>query len=111
VLAATQIEPYPPIHLERLRLSPRAVEGEHELSAKAFPQRVVPDERLELGDDVLVSCQREIGLDAFLETHEPAFLQAGDRRLGERLVREVRERRPSPECASASLRTSAALVG
>ena len=100
-LDAELVDQQPPpvaVDLQRLRLPPRAVEGEHELSAQALAQRVFTDERLELGDDVLVSCQREIGFDALLETHEPALLQAGDRRLRERLVGDVRKRRPSPEC-------------
>ena len=55
------------------------------------------DELLELGDDVPVSAEREIGLDAPLEHGEPKLLESRDRRLGEVLVRELGQGSASPQ--------------
>ena len=76
-------------------------------------QRVLRDERLELARDLGVAPQREVGLDAALERHEPELLEAGDLGLGERLVGEVRERgsppqrKPFPQKGGGALRVAA----
>ncbi len=41
--------------------------------------------------------EREVGVDPELDCSQPDLLEPGDRRLGEALVGEVRERRASPE--------------
>ena len=82
---------------ERVGLAPRAVEREHELRARSLAQRLRCDERLELGDELGVAPEREVRLDPLLERDEPELLEPGDLGLGERLVEEVRERRPAPE--------------
>ena len=55
------------------------------------------DECLELGDELVVAPQREVGVDAELGRREPDLVESGDRRLGEALVPEVRERRSAPQ--------------
>ena len=40
----------------------------------------------------------QVGIDPLLEHGYPELLEPGDLGLGERLVRQVRERRPAPEC-------------
>ena len=55
------------------------------------------DERLEIGDEVGSPTQGEPSLEALLERRQPELLQPVDRRLGERLVHELGERRPLPE--------------
>ena len=52
---------------ERLRLAARPVEREHQLAAQPLAQRVLRDERLELGDELGVPTEREVGLDPPLE--------------------------------------------
>ncbi len=44
-----------------------------------------------------MAAEREVGLDALLDGDKPELFEPGDLGLGERLVEEVRERRPSPE--------------
>jgi len=82
---------------ERLRLATRAVEGEHELSAEALPQRLGGHERVELGHELGVTSEREVGLDPHLEAGKPKLLQPSDRRLRKRLVTDVGEGGPAPE--------------
>ena len=85
------------IGLERLGLASRAVERDHQLPARPLAQRILGDKRLELADDLRVSPQREIGLDALLDRREAQLLEPRDRRLGEVVVGEVPERRTAPQ--------------
>ena len=55
------------------------------------------DERLELGDELGVAPEREVGLDPLLERDGAELLEPRDLGLGERLVEEVGERRAAPE--------------
>ena len=82
---------------ERVGLPAGAVEREHELRARPLAQRLGLDERLELGDELGVAAQREVGLDALLDDDGAQLLEPGDLRLRERLVDEVGERRAAPE--------------
>ena len=52
---------------ERVGLASGAVEREHELPAWPLAQRLRLDERLELGDELGVACEREVGVDPLLE--------------------------------------------
>ena len=54
-------------------------------------------ERLELADQLGVPSAGQVGLDAVLEQREPQLLEPADLALGERLIREIGERRPAPE--------------
>ena len=60
---------------ERVGLAPAAVEREHQLAAQALAQRVRGDELLQLGDELGVAAEREVGLDAPLEHGEPLLAQ------------------------------------
>ena len=85
-----------------LGLPAGAVEGEHELPARPLAQRLLRDERLQLRDELVVSPQLEVGLDALLLGREPQLLEAGDLGLREVLVPELGERRAAPERQSLS---------
>ena len=85
------------IRSERVRLTARAVEREHELGARPLPQRLRRDEGLELGHELGVAAEREVGVHAPLDRGHAQLLEPGDVGLGERLVGEIRERRPAPE--------------
>src|SRR4029453_8649773 len=63
---------------ERLGLPARAVEGEHQLSAKPFPKGVLADERLQLRDELVVAAERELEIDAVQEPPEPLLLEPLD---------------------------------
>ena len=52
---------------QRIGLAPRLVEGAHQLAPEAFPQRLILEQRLELGYELGVPTEVEVGLDALLE--------------------------------------------
>jgi hypothetical protein len=58
---------------------------------------MILDELLQLTDELPVTTESEICLDASLERGEAELLEAGDRGLRERLVREIGEGRASPQ--------------
>jgi hypothetical protein len=55
------------------------------------------DEHFELPDELTVPTQGQVCLDAQLERSQAKLLEAKDRRLRERLAREIGESRPAPE--------------
>ena len=85
------------VGVERLRLPARPVERQHQLRAKALPQRVPLDQLLELADHGAVLTGRERVVDGELARPQPELLEAADLGSGERLVREVVERRAPPQ--------------
>ena len=85
------------VGVERLRLPSRPVERQHQLRAKALPQRVPLDQLLELADHGAVLTGRERVVDGELARPQPELLEAADLGSGERLVREVVERRAPPQ--------------
>jgi hypothetical protein len=86
------------VGLERLRLAARAVEREHQLSSLALAERVLRDQRFELADDLGVAAKLEVGVDSVLDRRQPQLLEAPDLVLRKRLVLELGQGRPSPEC-------------
>ena len=55
------------------------------------------DERVELGDDLTLTPEREIRLDPFLDDVQVELLKPSDLLLRERVERELGERRAAPE--------------
>jgi len=55
------------------------------------------DQRLQFGDEFCVSPAREIGLDPLFERRQPKLVQPRNVDDGERVVRELRQRRPAPD--------------
>jgi hypothetical protein len=55
------------------------------------------DQRPQLADQLAVAPERQIRLDPLLQGSKPELLQLRDRWLRERLVGEVRQRRPAPQ--------------
>ena len=82
--------PHGPVHLERLRLAAGSVERLHQRGGEALVERVFADECLELGDELGVLAQREIGLDPQLERGQTRSLEALDLRLRGRVVGQIR---------------------
>ncbi len=60
-------------------------------------QRLLCDERFQLANERSVTAERKVGVDPPLERRQPQLLDPRDRRLRERGVREVGERRPAPK--------------
>ena len=85
------------VGVQRFRLTAGAVEREHELPARPLAERLLRDERFQLGDELVVSPQLEDGLDPLLPRGETELLEAGDLGLGEVLVPELGEGRPAPK--------------
>ena len=85
------------VRRKRVRLPPRAVERKHELGPWALAERLCADERLELRDELAMTTQGEVGVDALLEDDRPQLLESCDLGLSEGLVQEVRQRRAAPE--------------
>jgi hypothetical protein len=85
------------VDLQRLRLAPRAVEREHVLAAQPFAIGVGGDERLELGHELAVTAEREVGGDPLLERHQVKVLEPRRLEGRERGLPEIRERGPTPE--------------
>ena len=73
-----------PVRLERLGLSARAVEREHQLAAQALAMGVLRDQRLQLADQLGVAAERKVGLDALLERREAQVVEPAALDLGER---------------------------
>ena len=92
-----ELAPHSAVGLQRLRLAAGTVEREHELGPQALAQRVRGDQRLELADEVCVASACKVGVDPLLKHRQPQLVELPDLGLGERLVREVGERRAAPE--------------
>ena len=60
------------VHLERVGLSPAAVEGHHQQTGQGLEGRVVADDGFEVMDDLVVAPQGEGGLRAFGERSDSA---------------------------------------
>ena len=89
--------PRVPVRIERIRLAPGAIEREHQLRVQALTQRLAGDQRLELADELAMPSVGQIQVDHRFGGSEPELLQAPDRGRGERLVRDVGQRRSAPE--------------
>ena len=85
------------VRLQRLGLTPRSVEREHQLAPQALPQRVLRDQRLELADELSAAAELEVGVDPLLERLQAQLLEPADLGLGERLEGEVGERWAAPQ--------------
>src|SRR5262249_44501893 len=96
-----QPPPQPPcaaaVCRKRLSLASRAVEGENEPLEQLLPEGVLGDERLELGYELAVVSQRELGVGPVLERGEPTLVEARDLGLRPRLEAQVGKRIPPPE--------------
>src|SRR6476659_1504301 len=102
-LDAKLIDEQPPglaIDLERLCLATRAVERAHEDGPQALAEWVLTDERLDFSDELGVTAEREVRLEAPLERLEAELFEPGNLGKRERLVGEVGQRRSSPEAQS-----------
>jgi hypothetical protein len=82
---------------QRLGLATRSIEGEHVLGAEALAQRMLGGQHLELGNQRRVAPELEVGVDPQLERLETQLLESRDLAGGERVEREVRQRRTSPQ--------------
>ena len=96
---------------QRVRLATGAVEREHQQLTSPFPQRVLADEGLELGDDVRVTAQLDVRRDPLLVRDEAQLVQPADLGLRPVVERELGERRPAPEREGAEEQRAALVRG
>ena len=82
---------------ERVRLAAEPVERAHLLTAQALAQRMLGDQRLQLGGEQRVLAALEVGLDALLERQHAQLFQPPHLRLREGLVAELAQRRAAPQ--------------
>ena len=85
------------VGLKCLGLASGTVEREHELGTQPLPERMVGHQHLQLPHNLCVVAQREVRIEALLEGGDAKLVEASDLRLRERLVREVGQRRSSPQ--------------
>ncbi len=85
------------VGLERVRLPPGAVESKHELGARALVEGTLGDRRLQLGDELGVAAQLELGVDEIRLGRRAQLLEPRHLEPGEGLVGEVGQRRPAPQ--------------
>jgi hypothetical protein len=68
----------PLVRRERVTLAARAVQGHHQVSPRPLPERMVGDERLQFGDELVMPPERQVGADPLLDRGDPLLFQAGD---------------------------------
>ena len=78
-------------------LSLAAVERDHELAPEAFAQRLFRDEALELGHELGVAAEAELGFDPLFQAGQAKRVQALSLEREDAAVAAVRESRPTPE--------------
>ena len=86
-----------PVGLERVSLTAGPVEREHVLVAEPFAEWVRGDEPFELGDELVVPSERELGVVQQLERTQTPVLEPCCLRLRNRLAAEIGEGRATPE--------------
>ena len=102
-LDAEFVDQQPPclaIRLECLGLATRAVERLHERCAQPLAERMFADEHLHLADELREAAERQVRIEPPLERPQAQLLEPENLQLRERLVGEIRERRPPPKCES-----------
>ena len=82
--------------LQRFGVPAAAVERQHQLASRPLAERMAADERLELGDELRLAPEGQLGVDALLEAgelllDEPCLLQPGEG------LCELRERHAAPQ--------------
>jgi len=92
-----QHRPGPLIGQQGIGLPARAVQGHQQLRPQPLPQRLVPDQPLQLGDQLPMATQPQLGLDPILQRTEPQLGQAvglGHRKFA---IQELLERLAPPQ--------------
>src|SRR5262249_8372051 len=84
-------------HLQRVGLPAAAIQRKHQLATQPLAERVLGDERLQLRDQLVMSAERQVGLDPIADRRQPELLQPRDLTLGERLTPEIGQRLAVPE--------------
>ena len=92
-----QLLPRLAVGVERLGLAPAAVERDHQLAGEPLARRILRHQLPQLRYELGMPAGGGVGLDAQLERAQALFLEPRDLGLGERLERQVGERRAAPQ--------------
>ena len=84
------------IDLERVRLSPRSVQREHQLTSQALAGGLSGQQRFDLGDYPGVAAEPQVSFDPRLERAEAQLLEPADLSLREVLETELGQRPAAP---------------
>ncbi len=84
------------VELERFRLAPAAVEGEHRLRLHTLARAVLGCEACQLRQELRVAAKRQLGLDPLLERDQAKLLEPLCLRTGKLLVRDLGVRPSAP---------------
>ena len=82
---------------QRVRLTARAVQGQHQLAPQALAERCGPNRPVEVGDQVGVATHRQQGVETVFAGGRPQFLQAARGRHHRRHITELHERITTPQ--------------
>jgi hypothetical protein len=85
------------VRRERVGLPARAIQRQHQLAREALPQRMRPERRGELPDDLGMPAVGELAPEPPLDGGQAQLLEPRDLALGEVVEREVVERRTAPQ--------------
>src|SRR5262245_40957675 len=85
------------VEVERVCLSARAIERQHQLATQTLLQRVVAHELLELGHELCAGAESEVCLDPFHQRGQSKLVETPDLPLHELERGQVEEHRPAPE--------------
>ena len=100
-LDAELVDQQPPRFVESLQgvgLTVTAIQGQHQLAVQPLAVGMLGDQLRQPADDRGVTAERELGVDLQLERGDAQLGEPRDRRLGELLVGDVRERVAAPQC-------------
>jgi hypothetical protein len=102
----------PAVGLERIRLAPGPVEGEHQQRPQSLAERVADQQALQLRDRRGIVAELELGLEGILECGLMALVEVRALGAGEGFV-DIGERRPAPdgECLAQERRSRRGIPG
>ncbi len=84
------------VRVECLGLTAGAIQRQHELGPGTLAQRLLPHQGAQATDELLVLAELDTRRDPFLERCQPELLEPAYLCLAERLIGQVRQRRPAP---------------
>ena len=84
------------VDLERFGLPTAAVKREHQLAAQTLPQRLARDQVTQLPNHAVRLAERQISVNPLLHRTEIKLLQLRNRRLCERVIGKLSQRRTPP---------------
>ena len=84
------------VGVQRLPLTPGAVQRQHQLPVQPLAQRLTRHQHLQLGHELDPATQRKVGLHTVLDRRRAQLLKARDLGRRERLERHIGQRRATP---------------